>query len=169
MESHATPQKYTHEIIRILHNEFSNPSDEFVEFFARKVYPENKNLKPKAKGKFKKITKECLDQFLVERIKLAAIDSASSEPVHETEEWDGYYFIDPSGIVMREAKSHCPITFDTSNKKTTCRLYFNATQKYFGVFDNESRKEIKIPLNNVDEFLELADHFKNVCCNKLEV
>ncbi len=161
MESTDIHLKYSREIILRLHNELSNPSDEFVEFFTRQVYPETKKFAPSTKEKFKKITKECLHQFLEERMKLA-VDSAPSETIHETEEWDGYYFVNPSGIVMRDAKSYCPITFD--NSKTICRLYFNSKQKYVGVFKNKSKEEIKIPLNNMNEFCELAEHFKNICC-----
>jgi len=86
--------------------------------------------------------------------------------IHETEEWEDYYFLDPSRIVMQDGKFHCPITFDNNNKKTPCRLCFNSKQKYVGVFYNESREEIKISINNINEFLELSTHFKKHHCNE---
>lgn len=140
------------EIILILNNEFSNPSDEFVDFFARQVKTE-KLTKEKFKKRIKLITLK------------SELDTASTELIHETEGWEDYYFIDPSRIVMQGAKSHCPITFDNNNKITSCRLYFNSKQKYVGFFDNESREEIKISINNINEFLELTDHFKKHHCN----
>jgi len=118
LESNATQLKYTREIIQKLNNEFSNPSDDFVELFARQVYPKTKKLMPKTREKFKKITKESLDQFLEDKIKQtlkSAIESASTkqpvvapigntpQPITETEdegklvttddEWEGFYFV----------------------------------------------------------------------------
>jgi hypothetical protein len=189
LESNATQLKYTREIIQILNKEFSDPTDEFVEFFARQVYP--KKYMAKTKEKFKKITKESLDQFLSdkinERLKSAMASASAKQPAAEAtgtatpseiedegiittdEEWEGYYFIkailndviDPTRIVMRDAKSYCAILLE-NNRQPICRLYFNSKQKYVAVFDNEKREENKIPIANVNELFKLADHFKKV-------
>jgi hypothetical protein len=194
LESHATQLKYTREIVLKLNDEFSNPSDDFVEYIARQVYPKDKKLMPKTKEKFKKITKESLDQFLEDKIKQtlkSAMASASKkqpeevslgttipQPVSEKEdsgvittdeEWEGYYFvkailndiIDPSRIIIRDAKSYCPILLD-NNKKPICRLYFNSKQKFVGFFDNEKREENKIPITNINELFKHANHIKGV-------
>lgn len=192
LESNATQLKYTREIIQKLDSEFSNPSDEFVEFFARQVYP--KKYMAKTKEKFKKITKESLDQFLSDKINerlKSAMASASTkhpaeaqagtitEPISEDEdtgiittdeEWEGYYFvkailhdvIEPSRIVMRDAKSYCAIILDDNNRKPICRFYFTPKTKYLAVFDNEKKEENKIPITHLNELFKHADHLKNV-------
>jgi predicted type IV restriction endonuclease len=151
---------YTREIIQMLYNEFSNPSDEFVEYCAQRVFPKRKKITLETQEELKKITKESLDQFLEERIEYA-LKSISIEIFPEIEEWGEYYFVDPSRIVMREAKCYCPILLD-NDKKTIFRLYFNSKQKYIGVFNKENRREIKIPICNLNEILKLADHFENI-------
>jgi predicted type IV restriction endonuclease len=191
VESNATQLKYTREIIQILNDEFLNPSDDFVEYFARKVYPRKYMLK--TKEKFKKITKESLDQFLSdkinERLKSAMastdtkqIDTASGKAPQSVpdkndekiittgEEWEGYYFvkailnniISPSKIFIRDQQSYCSILYDDNNRTPICRLYFNTKQKYVGFFDNEKRVENKIPIAEVSDLFKLADHIKNV-------
>jgi len=190
LESNATQLKYTREIIQILDKEFSNPSDDFVEYFARQVYP--KKYMAKTKEKFKKITKESLDQFLSdkinERLKSAMASASTKQPAAEAtgtaalreiedegvittdEEWEGYYFIkailndiiDPSRIVMRDAKSYCAILLDDNNRRPICRFYFDTKQKYVAVFDNEKKEENKIPIAGINDLFKLAEHIKKV-------
>ena len=62
----ATQLKYTKEIIQIANKEFSQPSEEFVKFFAQQVYP--KKLTQKALENFTLITKDSLNQFLSDKI-----------------------------------------------------------------------------------------------------
>ena len=191
LESHATQLKYTREIIQKLNEEFSNPSDDFVEYLAKQVYP--KKYMSKAKEKFKKITKESLDQFLSdkinERLNRAIKASPTKQPeatpigtvpqpvsekedggvITTDEEWEGYYFvkailndvIEPSRIVMRDAKSYCAILLDDNNRKPICRFYFTPNQKYVIVFDNDAKEGNKIPIANLNELFKLAQHFKS--------
>jgi len=86
------------------------------------------------------------------------------------EEWEGYYFVkailhdvvDPSRITIRDARSYCAILLDNNNRKPICRFYFDSAQKYVSVFDNEERKENKIPITDLNELFKMADHFKKV-------
>ncbi len=191
LEDTASQLKYRREIIQIINKEFSNPSEEFVRFFAKPVY--KKILTQQAKDKFTLITKEALNQFLSEKIndrlkiameqpetpKLASgqIEGKSLQPPEGSEELipteeenEGYYIIkailtettDPSRVWMRDAKSYCAILFDNNNRKPICRLYFNSKQKTIGVFDNEAQVENKIPVNNLNELFKMADHFKRI-------
>ncbi|MEI7856718.1 MAG: hypothetical protein WCH85_04365, partial [Methanomicrobiales archaeon] len=94
----------------------------------------------------------------------------TEEIITSEEEYEGYYIIkailtetiDPSRVIMRDAKSYCAILFDDNNRKPICRFYFNTKQKFIGVFDNETRTENKIPINNLNELFKMADHFKKV-------
>lgn len=191
LEDQASQLKYTREIIQILNKEFSKPSEEFVKFFARQVYP--KMLTQQAKDKFTTITKDSFSQFLSdkinERLKSAmegdkaqtqtnvAAEAGKSEEVDEgeeivttEEEWDGYYIvkailtevIDPSLVAIRDKKSYCGILFENNNRKPICRFYFNGKQKYVGVFDNEKREEQSIPINDLKDLFKMGDHFKKV-------
>jgi hypothetical protein len=192
LEDNASQLKYTREISQILNKEFNNPSEEFVKFFARQVYP--KMLTSQAKEKFTVITKDSLNLFLndkiAERLKSAMEgDKAKIEPVTQPgvsstiteeenepgvvtteEEWDGYYIvkailsekIDPALVFMRDKKSYCGILFDDNNRKPICRFYFDGKQKYVGVFDNEKREEQIIPIAEVKDLFKLASHFKGV-------
>ena len=186
----ASQLKYTREIIQIANKEFAQPSEEFVIFFAQQVYP--KKLTQKAKENFAPIIKESLNQFLAdkinERLKSAMQPETPKQPeaqlteitqpesiepldgiVTTKEEWEGYYFVkailheivDPSRIIMRDAKSYCAILLD-NNRKPICRFYFDAEQKYVSVFDNEEKKENKIPITDMNELFKMADHFKKV-------
>ncbi len=191
LEDTASQLKYTREIIQIINKEFSKPSEEFVKFFAKQVYP--KMLTQQAKDKFTLITKESLNQFLSEKINdrlKSAMEpetpkQSSGQPVDNSqqsaekdtegivtteEEWEGYYIvkailtesIDPSRVIIRDAKSYCAILFDDNNRKPICRFYFNTKQLAVGVFDNETRSENKIPITNVNELFKLGDHFKKI-------
>lgn len=52
----------------------------------------------------------------------------------------------------------CP---DTShNRKPVCRLHFNRTQKYLGLFD-EDKKEERIPLDRVDDIYRYAERLRS--------
>jgi len=50
---------------------------------------------------------------------------------------------------------------DDNNRKPICRLYFNTSQKYIALFDNDERKEEKIPIGDVKEVAVFADRLKN--------
>lgn len=183
----ATQLKYTKEIIQIANNEFSQPSEEFVKFFAQQVYP--RKLTQKALENFSLITKDSLDQFLSEKINerlksamkpetAKAPDAQSTEikPAMEPvdlivttdEEWEGYYFVkailhdvvDPSKVVMKDAKSYCAILYENNNRRPICRLYFDSKQKYIGIFNNKDRQETKIAINSIQELFKLGDQLK---------
>jgi len=185
----ATQLKYTKEIIQIANKEFSQPSQDFVRFFAQQIYP--KKLTQKVIDNFTLITKESLNQFLSdkinERLKSAMqsetpkipetpsteiTQTPTSEPddgiVTSKEEWEGYYFVkailhdvvDPSRINMRDAKTYCAILFDDNNRKPICRFYFEGKQKFVVVFDDKDKQENKIPINHVNDLFKLKDQLK---------
>ncbi len=99
----------------------------------------------------------------------AAPVAESNEGIVTTEEeWEGYYFVkailhdvvDPSKIVMRDAKSYCAILFENNNRKPICRLYFDGKQKYVGVFNNKEKGENKVPINALADMFKLGDAIK---------
>lgn len=85
----------------------------------------------------------------------ASLEDASGV-VTTDEELEGYRIVKaiacgvaaPSRIVMRDAKSYCAIIFDDNNRKPICRLHFDRSKKFLGLFDdekNETRHEIDGP------------------------
>lgn len=54
--------------------------------------------------------------------------------------------VQPVRVVMRDTKSYCGVLLDDNNRKPICRLRFNYSQKYIGLFDAEKNEE-KFPLN----------------------
>ncbi len=48
-----------------------------------------------------------------------------------------YGVVDAKRVVLRDVQSYCSVLLDDNNRKPICRLYFNGTQKYLGLFDNE--------------------------------
>ena len=178
--------------MRVADKEFSDPSDDFVRFFAQKVY--KKKLTQKAIDQFTTITKDSLNQFLSEKInerlksamqpkpaivpneevlsltQTPEINSKTDGIITTEDEWEGYYFVkailhdivDPSKIVMRDAKSYCAILFDDNNRKPICRFYFDGKQKYVALFDNNERQETKEPIENITDLFKLKDRIRSV-------
>ena len=170
LDDTASQLKYTNEIKQLVNNEFSKPSEDFVTYFARQVYP--KKMSQPAKEKFTVITKEALNQFITDkindRLKSALEPQIPTQPaasggaevevkgadegVETTdEEWDAYYIlkailtavVDPSRIFMRDAKSYCAVLLDDNNRKPICRFYFGPKQKSVAVFDNEKKWKLE--------------------------
>jgi hypothetical protein len=77
----ATELKYTKEIKRIIAEQFINPTDDFVKFFASQVYA-GKLTQP-VKQQFADLTKRALHQFVNDRIS-ERLKSALAEEVNAT-------------------------------------------------------------------------------------
>ena len=184
--STAKDLKYTREIKRLLANEWSEPSDEFVRYIAGQVYDGSRTKA--VMDQFTRITKKALNQFLADRINdrltsalqgdaSAASRSgespAESEPaakdetddiVTSDEEWQGYFAVkailskemQPDRVTIRDRKTYCGILLDGNNRQPICRLYFNRAQKYVSLFDEE-KSEQKVPIESINDIFQYAD------------
>jgi hypothetical protein len=94
----------------------------------------------------------------------SAADQSSDSAVETTEEeLQGYLIVkailrkhvEVQRIALRDSKTYCSILLDDNNRKPVCRLWFNRSQKYIGVFKDKT--EEKIPVNGVDDIYSLAD------------
>ncbi len=91
-------------------------------------------------------------------------EDEASEIVTTPEEIEGFHIVrailsqhvDADRVVMRDTKSYCGILLDNNNRKPICRLRFNYSQKYVGVFDRE-KAETKHPIGTLKEIYQLAD------------
>ncbi len=180
----ATDLKYTRAIKTELHQEVTNPSEEFVRLFMGRVYP---GVKTKNKiEQFTDMTRRAARQLIRDELRgtlntaLAQGDPASevdpaSGPIPATEdsedefitteaELNGFYAVkailyasvDPQRVTLRDSKRACTILLDDNQRKPVCRLWFDKKQKYLGVFD-ENKKETRLPIDSVGELFAHAD------------
>jgi len=187
----AIELKYTKEIKQILLTEMASPSEDFVKFFANKVY--NGKITQNVRSNFVDITKNAFNQFINDtindRLNFAMSGDVAIESTNELingkqkvednngiiiteEEWQGYYIvkailteiIDPTRVSIRETQRYRGILLDDNNRKPICRLYFNTKQKYIGIIDDEidNKKVNKIPINELNEIYNLSERLKNV-------
>ena len=83
------------------------------------------------------------------------------------EEVEGYYIvksilrevIDPRRVTMRDRISYCGILLDDNQRKYICRLWFNSSQKYVGLFDEE-KKEERVPIGDLNDIYQHAERLK---------
>lgn len=181
--------KYVSQIKKILHSQLNNPEDDFVKFFASRVY--DGILTQKVRESFLNLTKKAASQYINdqvnERLKSAitgitpAIVDTPNEALHAEEEehkdesdvvttieeLEGYHIVkaitrevlEAARITHRDTKSYFGILVDDNNRKPICRLHFNRTQKYIGLFDIE-KNETRHPIATVDDIYSFADILK---------
>ncbi|MGL5388628.1 MAG: type I restriction endonuclease [Enterobacterales bacterium] len=182
--------KYVSQIKKIISTQFNNPEEDFIKFFASRVY--DGILTQKVRELFTTLTKKASSQWLNdqvnERLK-SAISGASQtlaiEPKEDiveqtlapvvdddgivtTEiEIEGYHIVksiirtvvEPSRITYRDTKSYFGILLDDNNRRPICRLHFNRSQLYIGLFDFE-KKETRYPIEVLDDIYSHAEHIK---------
>jgi len=66
--------------------------------------------------------------------------------------------IDVKRIFMRDTKSYCGILLDDNNRKPVCRLHFNHSQKYLGLFSQKT--EERVAIDSVDDIFNFAEQLK---------
>lgn len=179
----ASDLKYAGQIKRILADEQRDPSEDFVRFFASRIY--RGRMTQSVRQQFAKITKQALREFISERVSdrlksaLATEAEASATPAEGAEaeaaseiettdqEWQGYFIVKAivskvvasKRVTMRDQKSYCAILLDDNNRKPICRLWFNTSQKYLGTFDAD-KNETRNPIDLVDDVYQHADQLR---------
>ncbi len=179
----ASELKYTNELKHLLHNELTNPSPDFVKFFAKQVYPSV--VTSKVLDLFTNLTTKSIQQYIsdliTERLKIAltkeddkikeqeavqAEKNKSEESKINTteEELEGYLIVktilrqnfNSNRITYRDAQTYFAILLDDNNRKTICRLYLNGSKKYLITFD-DLKKEIKNEINSLDDLFQYSE------------
>jgi hypothetical protein len=190
--SAAGELKYIGQIKKEMASQFSQPSDEFVKFFASRAY--DGIITQKVKEQFTTLTKKAAVQFLGDqvngRLKSAmsgAIDpsyamvaiqpaleaqpaeNSSEDRVQTTlDELEGSHIVkaivraavDSKRIVHRDTQSYFGVLLDDNNRKPICRLHFNRTQKYIGIFE-AGKGETRHPITTVDDIYAFSEQLKN--------
>ncbi|MCY1465773.1 hypothetical protein D9M71_839660 [compost metagenome] len=108
---------------------------------------------------------------------MAAVQpAAESESVDETgedrvqttlDELEGFHIVkaivravvDAKRIVHRDTQSYFGVLLDDNNRKPICRLHFNRSQKYIGIFDAE-KNETRHPIASVDDIYGFTEQLR---------
>jgi hypothetical protein len=95
-------------------------------------------------------------------------DNVKERVIQTTEEEMEAFFIiksilrtevEPNRIGYRDALTYFVVLLDDNNRRTICRLYFNTSKKYIGIFDS-NRKEVKYDIRTLDDIYNLSDLLK---------
>ncbi len=184
--------KYVSQLKKLIGAQVSKPEDDFVKFFASRVY--EGVITQKVREQFYELTRKALAQFLNDQIndRLKSAMSGTIQPIMTSmpvtnsanadtqdrdesgdkilttlEELEGYHIVralvrsvvDAKRIVQRDTQSYFGILLDDNNRKPICRLHFNRSQKYLGIFDEE-KNETRHAISSIDEIYEYADQLK---------
>ncbi|HRI21157.1 MAG TPA: type I restriction endonuclease [Panacibacter sp.] len=177
--STANELKFIGELKGLLHNELTNPSAEFVRFFAKQIYPGM--VTPKVLDQFMNLSKKAfqfyLNDIITSRLTIALkseeekASETTVEPVIEEnkitttlEEMEGFQIvrsilrktIPVNKVHFRDAQTYFAILFDDNNRKPICRLYLNGNKKYIALFD-ENKIEQKKEIESLDDIFSYSD------------
>lgn len=184
----ASELKYTNELKHLFQQELTNPSPDFVKYFARQVYPSV--ITAKVLEQFTNLTKKSIQQhfsdLITERLKTALskedeknkeqlalqAEQTKNEEVKIAttgEELEGFLIvktilrqkISAARVTYRDAQTYFAILLDDNNRKTICRLYLNGIKKYFVMLD-EQKKEVRNEISSVDDIFEYSDNLLQI-------
>lgn len=175
--SSASELKYTSEIKSILNNELKSPSEEFVRFFAQKVYPKKitSNVLFQFSDLVKKSIQHLITDIITDRLKsaidieneaialTAVVEQANAEavetdktPVIETtaEEMEGFFIV--KSILRQVVASQ--------------RIMYRDAQSYFAILlDDNNRKGIcRLYFNGNKKFISTFDNAKKETKNEIQ-
>ncbi|MGM0587768.1 MAG: hypothetical protein ACQETE_05110 [Bacteroidota bacterium] len=67
--------------------------------------------------------------------------------------------MDPDRIHFRDTISYMGVLLDDNNRQPICRLHFNTSQKYIGVFD-ENKNEGKQAIDELNDIYKFEKKLK---------
>lgn len=182
----AEELKYVSAIKRSVAEIFASPPEDVVKLLISRVYtgPITAKVRELFTGLVRKALAQFVNERVNDRLKTAlqhapgvdsvgqspnAADVGSGEQVRDEvvttmEEVEGFNIVraivvsevDYSRVVARDTKSYCGVLLDDNNRKPICRLHFNRSQKYLGVFDDDKREE-RIPIDRVEDIYHHAE------------
>ena len=180
MLSTANELKYTSQIKKIMSKQFENPDENFVRYFFNAANSGSR-FTASAKEQFTEFVKKASYQFInesvsdfLDSVKAVQKEGEKSEEDQELveksdgiitteEELEGFQIIRaivcqkiaPNRVVHRDTKSYFGILLDDNNRKPICRLHFNSSQKYIGLFDKD-KKEKRYPIHEVTDIYQFS-------------
>lgn len=183
--STAHELKYTKALKVFLNEQWQAPSDDFVKFLTKKVY--DGMFTQSVKEQFTDIVRRALHQFVNDRVsgrlksalreEEQAVSTTQPEPepapatngeIKTTdEEMEAFYIVRAimrdvvyvKRVVIRDVKTYCGVLLDDNNRQPICRLWFNGSTKYLGLFDEE-KNEDRVTIEDIDDIYNHADRLK---------
>lgn len=179
----ASELKYTSLIKSKLNEQLENPSDDFVKFMISDFYNGVKttNVLEKFKPVLKKSMQQFLNDFINEKIKnILQDENKQKETTIETmieknkiitteEELQGFNIVrsilseivNVNDIVYKDTQSYFGILYQNNTRKWICRLYFNSSNKYIAI-PNENKEEIKYPIENISDIYKYKNELLSI-------
>ncbi|TRZ44453.1 type I restriction endonuclease [Robertkochia solimangrovi] len=167
--SNASALKYTKELKKLIYNELSNPTVEFVKLFANRVY--KGRLTEKVVEQFTDMVTKAANQMISDKVsdrltsalsketeqQLSEDELNNEEPskiITTEEEMEAYRIVKAilrrkvsiSRIHHRDTQSYFGILLDDNNRKPICRLHLDGSKKQISLFDRDKiavKKEIE--------------------------
>ncbi len=178
--SSASNLKYANQIEKILLEEFTNPSDEFIKLILNKgIYDgvKTQNVIDKYKPILKKSITHYINELVNKRLQ-SALNNSNSENSEElattvdteesiittTEELESYYivksilaeFVKPDTIYYKDTYSYFGILYENKVTKWLCRVYLKESVKYIIVPDAD-KKEVRYEIDNIADIYKYKD------------
>lgn len=180
----AEALRYQNQLIARFAAEIDAPSEGFVKVLADPVY--DGRFTAATMEKFRGLVRSSIRTYISDavdrRLRSALEQNAQSEseakaegqsPAEEpeivttAEELQGLYIVRailgdiiPSArIAPRDVRSYFGILLDDNNRKPICRLWFNGSKKYLGVFD-ASKRETRIEVGGPDDLFQHASKIR---------
>lgn len=176
----ASNLKYASSIEKILSEEFSNPSDDFIKLILNKgIYDgvKTQNVIDKYKPILKKSISHYINDLINQRLQ-NAINSSSVEVSEEltidsseeigivttNEELESYYIVksilseivNPTDLYYKDTYSYFGVLYENKVTKWICRVFLKENVK-FVVIPDEDKKDIRYEIENVTDIYKLKD------------
>lgn len=187
ISSAASELKFFNELTILATAEMQAPTDEFVRYFAKQVYPSVVTAKvleqftPLVKRVFTQLVQDQISERLKSALKKETESESptialTTEPeplvVTTQDEIDGFLIIksilrkdiEVGRVFMRDSQSYCGILLDDNNRKPICRLYFSPNRLRIGLFDKD-KKESKHDLERLDDIYNFSEHILETISN----
>ncbi|APZ93607.1 type I restriction endonuclease [Fuerstiella marisgermanici] len=172
--ANATELKFTQQLSAVLAAEVESPSDDLVRHLTSQIYEGRftagvcEQFRPLVKSAFRDLINERLSNRLksaLQGVDAEAERSETSDPAGPddgidttAEEVEGFHIVRAilakhipiKRVVMRDTKSYCGVLLDDNNRKPICRLHFNGSKKYLGMFDAD-KNETRNPIDRLEE------------------
>lgn len=174
----ASNLKYANSIEKILSEEFSTPSDDFIKLILNKgIYDgvKTQNVIDKYKPILKKSINHYINDLVNQRLQ-SALNNSSSEVSSELainvvddnsiittdEEIESYYIVKsilsekvtPNNIYYKDTYSYFGILYENKVTKWICRVYLKENVK-FVVIPDKDKNDIRYEINNISDIYKL--------------
>jgi hypothetical protein len=177
--STASQLKYMNEIKQFLDKQLTEPDEDFVKLLTAQVYSGFKTAQ--VIEEFTQISRRAFRQLIRDYVSaqvqpVLARDALPLDPEEEEvgpliitteDEMEAFYIVrailrevvDVGRVFMRDTQSYCGVLLDDNNRKPICRLHFNRSQKYIGLFD-EQKAEIRVPIDSLSDIYNYCDQLR---------